>query len=199
VLAKREADELHMLTVNAIRGAVIAACVIALAGFLLFTGPGDHLLRLAINTYWDYQRDEINRRPTVDVSFSLTCKVIESADGRPLLLTADAFNEIENDFFYSDQRRWGELGIKYYDKDATIAFNHGVGDGQSHWAIGHMRVVEATPEAITLGGHAWHEKRATGMFNRRTGYGEIRYYDKSDVVPSKQFLFQCNPSKPAKF
>jgi hypothetical protein len=167
----------------------------------------------------DWQRDQKitadNNRPTVDVSFSLTCRVLESRDGGDILLPwSTAIQQWETDPTY----RTAGWGVKYYDTGALIAFNHGIGDGESHWSIGHMRVVEATPEAITLGGLAWDgDERSTGLFNRRTGYGDIRYYNHVERDPktdkyvrtfnrtkgvegiTKQFIFQCEPSKPAKF
>jgi hypothetical protein len=100
-------------------------------------------------------------------------------------------------------------GVEYYYPDARIAFNHGEPDGSSLDAVDQLHVVKVIPEVITLHGQSSYGSRA-GFFDRRTGHGEITWYQKygkgefwiggePDETVAKQWLFECKPSAPAKF
>ena len=73
-----------------------------------------------------------------------------------------------------------------------------------------LRVVEVMPEGIRLLGQTDAGAREEGFFDRRTGHGMITWY-RTDGKRTytghagqgaklwKQFIYECEPSKPAKF
>jgi hypothetical protein len=140
---------------------------------------------------------------TVDISFSLECRVLESQWNKEILLPwSTAVTDYERDPL---NRRPGSWGVEYYYPDALLAFNHGEPDGNSYFAVDSLRVVQATPEAITLRGEKDGGKRE-GTLDRRTGHGMITWYLQDILTKTKgvrevfkQFIFECKPSKPAKF
>jgi hypothetical protein len=169
-------------------------------------------------------------KPTIDVSFSLECRGLESYDGGEIYLGSvteyERFPAIQK-MVADEQRKNATLplgvpyrallfkdgshtGVKYYDAGLRIAFNHGIPDG--NWAVEGLRVVGATPEAFTLGGRPPGHEKGIGIFDRRTGHGEVMYYDHIDpntfktthdgsgvMAVTKQFIYECEASRPGKF
>jgi hypothetical protein len=145
-------------------------------------------------------------QPTVDFSFSLECRDLESQWDKEILLPWDtAVVDWERKHPWPNElpNPWN---VEHYDTGVRIAFNHGVPDGNSAFDVDNLRVVEVTPEGITLRGKTKAAASEEGFFDRRTGHGMIRWYraDSTDHGSQgeklwKQFILECQPSKPAKF
>jgi hypothetical protein len=169
---------------------------------------------------------------TVDVTFSLECRSLESQPNKTITLPwSTAVTDYEND---PRNRKSLEIGgdgahngnVAHYDSGVRLAFNHGEPDGNSHYAAGSLRVVQATQERIDLRGAdgftGWAED---GCIDCRTGHAEINHYAvrgkkwgfnsplyddiynwfmNGKLSPIydpifKQFIFECKPSKPTLF
>jgi hypothetical protein len=168
--------------------------------------------------------------PTVDITFSLECRQLTSNWDHDITLPWDsAVTEFEKAQAEQDAtwqsrdldpqskfdalRRYREwyktTGVEYYATGVRLAFNHGLPDGQSTAATGDTRVVEVTPEAITLAGMS-NVGREEGFIDRRTGHAEITWYrmnyddqEKKGAPPMeklfKQYILECKPSPRALF
>jgi hypothetical protein len=143
--------------------------------------------------------------PTVDFSFSPECRDLESQWDKEILLpwnTAVVDWERKHPWRNELPNPWN---VQHYDTGVRIAFNHGVPDGNSGFDVDNLRVVEVTPEGITLRGKTKAGASEEGFFDRRTGHGMIRLYRAGYTDNGrqgetwKQFILECEPSKSAKF
>jgi hypothetical protein len=151
----------------------------------------------------------------VDFSFSLRCRQLEgpTGKGKMLLMTVEqwekGYAEAERTGHYNDFYKRTE-GIIYTD-DVPFAYVHGEPDGGAIGWLAGTFIYEVTPEAIFI------ESQPTpigpmmqGLVDRRTGHAELSEYH-FDVPPNnkgwegttryqwKQFAWEYEPSKPAKF
>jgi hypothetical protein len=160
---------------------------------------------------------------TVDISFSLECRSLESQPNTKISLPwASAVTQWERD----PLTRKVSGGVAHYDTGVRLTFNHGEPDGNSYYAVGGLRVVQATQERIDLRGAdeftGWAED---GYIDRRSGHAEINHYairgkkrgfsrpiyddiynwymneTLSPMVDpiNKQFIFECKTTKPTLF
>jgi hypothetical protein len=120
--------------------------------------------------------DKILGRTTVDYTFSLECRALESIENQTIRLPEyDAVSKFEEDHGVALYANGTADGVEDYYPQGRIAFNHGEPDGTSLPAAGGLHVVEVTPEGITLRGQSCCGSEK-GFFDRRTGHGTITWY-----------------------
>jgi hypothetical protein len=134
----------------------------------------------------------------VDFSFSLECRGLENQMGKDILLpwlTAVTDWEREHPWANEQPNPWN---VAHYDTGFLIAFNHGLPDDNSAYDVDKLRVVEVTPNGITLRGTTDDGDEEQGFFDRRTGHGMITWHKPGNRL-FRQFIMECEPSKPGKF
>jgi hypothetical protein len=156
-------------------------------------------------------------KPTIDFSFSLTCRGLEGKIKQPLNISVakyeQAYAEVKKD------GNWNELSNNpftkglIYDTDVRIAYDHGKVDGDAFAFFADTFVTEVTPEIIAIeGGQTSIGPLEYGTIDRHTGHVDYSAYHlnvSSDSKPNdwngvskylwQQFAFECEPSPPAKF
>jgi hypothetical protein len=146
----------------------------------------------------------------VDFTFSLECQAVEGLPNKRIvpsyeMAVADWNREsarTTNDKQAKEFRSWQDkAGIEGVWDRVVVAYNHGLPEYNSIADEFEAHVTEVTPNTIRVGNG---DGMITGHFDRRTRYGEIIEYQAGEQpVPTskveKMWMFQCEPSKPAKF
>jgi hypothetical protein len=163
--------------------------------------------------YFHFQKNGAPR--PVDFSFSLECRELEGAPGKPLMVTIDEWEKA-----YAEAKRgndWSVFdtpmykGIIHEDR-VRFAYVHGKPDGGAVAWLYRTYVSEVTAEIIVInGGVTPIGPLQMGLVDRRTGHAGLSEYN-LDIPPGnkgewegvrkklwKEYTFECEPSKPAKF
>jgi hypothetical protein len=161
-----------------------------------------------------------NTPPTVDLTLSLQCRMVEGAYEKTIKLSwDDAVTKVEEaraqhydprsfdagGFSYWWFKYAVENGLEKYEPSVRVAFNHGIPDGTSTDVLAGMRVVKATPDGITLRGISVFHAEEEGYIDRRTGHAMITWFAQPGYPEGdeylhtgkkvlKQFAFECEPS-----
>jgi hypothetical protein len=154
--------------------------------------------------------DKIFGPKAVDFTFSLECRALESNWNQTIHLPEyDAVSKFEQDHGVAPYANGTDDAVEDYYPQGRIASNHGEPDGTSLPAVDGLQVVKVTPEGITLHGKS-NIGSSRGFFDRHTGHGiitEFQKYGKGEFALGgepgetvfKQWIFECEPSAPAKF